>query len=235
MKGYRQSYSLEEGLIASTVGTLHRPNLIDLCGGREIRIPQPPESRRGTVGQWKPMLDTSQTTFQVAPRETIMSVDPEFMVTDRGVVHKYAFSISLSSRNTLSDVSVDVLGNFIDSVLLLLEGELLNHFYDALIQKETTRIGTQELGSETRDGTKYELDEYAWRGLRKSFGKNHGLTDVFCHETYDGIIHSLPLTSAATITVDSSGSLIDLRNRIKDGTYVWSHFLDEPEETRSRL
>ena len=223
------SFSVEKGILASTVGSIHRPSLLDLCGGTEVRIQSLPDNKKGAVGQWKPMELKGDDVFVTAPFEEIFTIRPEYAETTMGSVYKYAFAMQLTEKNTLSGISVDVASRWMDGVLLLLECEMMNHFYQRLIVRGTT-IGTQELGSESREGAVYKIDEYAWRGLHNAFGKNHGLTDVFCHKDQEQVIHNMPIRSNALISVGASDALIELRNRLVDGTYVWSRFLDEPEE-----
>lgn len=227
------AFDVEEGIIASSVGTIHRPSLAQLCGDREVRIQQPATNKAGAIGQWKPINFTGGESFKHGIFEEIMTIVPEYMETPMGSVYKYAFAIRLSDRNTLSGITVDVAALTIDSILLLLEGEMLNDFYGRLISKagvQGVTVGTEALGSQDRDGSKYNIDENAWRGLHRSFGKNHGLTDIFCDGTQEQVIHGLPIGSSASISVGPSDSLTELRNRLADGTYVWSHFLDEPRE-----
>ena len=227
--GLQDAFSVDGGILASTVGTIHRPPLLDLCGGRELRIKALPDNKNGSVGQWKPMEYPGADSFKHAPYEEILTVTPEYMETPMGAVYKYAFAMQLTTRNTLSAVSVDVASRWMEGVLLMLECEMLNDFYNKLILKGK-RVTTQELGSRTRDGSLYEIDWDSWEGLKDSFGKNHGLTDVFCHSDQDKNIKKLPIRNSGSVIVNSSDALVELRNRLADGTYCWSHFLDEPDE-----
>ena len=74
------------------------------------------------------------------------------------------------------------------------------------------------------------MNEEAWRHLHRMFGKYHAMTDVFCDSTESDTAHDLPLWTNATLAISASDSFLDRRHRLIDGTYIWSHFLDDPAE-----
>ena len=226
----QQDLQFSQGIFARSVGTMHLPSLIDLCGGRETFISGNTLGNESKIGKWKPFTPSG---FKYADLEEFATVTPEFIETHAGTMYKYAFVITLSQRVLSDSITMDVFGNWIDQVILYLNVEMLNDLYKRIIASVATadRIAVTTLVETPENGQAItDINDAAWKVLHRQFGKYHGMTDVFCAATQADVLHNLKIREDANVSISSSDSLIDIRNRLIDGTYVWHHFLDDPTE-----
>ena len=227
---------VDGGIIASTAGTMHRPTVLDLCGGQEIPInssflPKETPSSGGKIARWKPITATEDAgfTFRTAGGEEIGRIVPEYTETDGGYMYKFAFALRISRSFSSDAISLGAVQRWISNVFIVLEVELLNDLYEVGVGSvpESEYITTKDLGARGR-ADKFPMDRGAWRKLHEAFGLYHGLTDVFCPLPQSYGIKSLRLKDDGTLVIENPNSLIDFRNRLADGTYVWAQFLREP-------
>ena len=222
-----QNLVFDEGIIPRAVGSIHRPRLIDLCGSIPIEISTSPLVRNGRVGKWKPM---EPGNFRHALGEEVMRFRPQYIESGRGYFYKYAFGLDISGSVAREDITVSALSRWMHSVLLEVETQMFQQYYDSTrTNADVGHLTTQDLEAELRGDT-YEMDMRAWRKLHRSFADLHGMTDIFVDETQEDCVHDLPIGNGAVVIAPASDNFIDLRNRLADGTYVWSQFIRQPQE-----
>ena len=215
---------LSEGIIPRGAGTMHRPRLVDLCGGYSVGISNDPFQNDGRVGYWKP-LDTFNARH--GSNEEIGTISPEYSEVNRGVFYKYAFAIQVSRQHTRQDVTLASFGKWLDTVFLAIEQQMLNDYYGVLL-KNGKLIESEALGA-SLVGTTYILNPNAWESLHEEFGTLHGMTDMFVHKKHKRNIKDLSVGNEGVVLTAGAANFPEYRNRLADGTYLWSQFLDEPD------
>lgn len=220
-----QNLVFDEGIMPRSAGSIHRPSLVELSNSTPIEISTSPLVRDGRVGKWRPIPTTN---FRYALGEEIARFRPEYVESDRGVFYKYAFGIDLSASVTRDDISVSALARWMDGVLLEVETQMFQDYYNAILRSDADKLETKDLEAGL-SGDTYHMDSTAWRKLHRSFGSLHGMTDIFVDETQEDVVHRLPLRENGSQIVAPSNDFRDLRNRLADGTYAWSQFLREPK------
>ena len=202
----RETTRIEGGILPRTVGTLHRPSLIDLCGGRSITIAPSSMSRDGAIGKWRPFDSESLESFITSEYSEIGTIFAHFMETERGAMFKYAFGLKVDRKMTRDSISVDYVGKFLEGVFLHVEGEMFDHLYDR-VQDSVNPITTESLDAVPDTfSSRYLMNEEAWRKLHEQYDKNHAMTDVFTDSVQHQVALDLKLREGATITIDRNAT-----------------------------
>ena len=229
----QETERLMMGIIPRGIGTMHRPRLLDVCGGTPITISDNPQDKDGKIGYWKPFprFDARHTPFA-----DMAMIRPEYIETEDGYFYRYAFYIEVSRSYARSDITLSSFGKWLETVFIAIETRMWQDYYSTILRyndsdnvdAEDIEVTTKDLGSK-QIGAEYPMDENAWRALHREFGAMHGMTDVFTDADQDDRLKGLDLGNNQVVVSAGSNDYTEFRNRLADGTYVWSQFLEEAE------
>ena len=229
----QETERLMMGVIPRGVGTMHRPRLLDVCGGGTIVISDNPQDKDGKIGYWKPFPDFDA---RHTPMADMAMIRPDYIETEDGYFYRYAFYIEVSRGYARSDITLSSFGKWLETVFIAIETRMWQDYYNTILRyndsdnvdAEDVEVNTKDLGAK-QIGSEYPMDEDAWRALHRAFGTMHGMTDVFTDADQDNGLKGLDIGNNQVVLTAGGTDFTEFRNRLADGTYVWSQFLTDAQ------